>query len=240
MGYNPTWYKTKRSTKVTVTNDNVSCRYHNTEVVKVDYHDHTALRHDIRNSTGTITLNSGGYRTKTTMLRMNQVARNHGFRFSVWTEGGTWFVTYWPPLSRPYLGVTEVFHDGIKIPIMAKTFSDKDFYDRAVLVEDKRLSLYQVKSKNTFVSLSFDGYTLSILPSKAWTKRFRMLYEAANADVGDAVLFEGDEALLYMKHFTPDTEGLLRAGETVRRQLPLSVLFNLVGYDAELFFSRFL
>jgi hypothetical protein len=54
-------------------------RYHDTDVVKfTDAH---------------ITLNSGGWRTATTKLRMNQAASQYGLGFSVSQKDGVWFVT---------------------------------------------------------------------------------------------------------------------------------------------------
>ena len=41
---------------------------------------------------GTVTLNSGGWRTATTKARMNQAANQLGLGFSVYQEKGDWYV----------------------------------------------------------------------------------------------------------------------------------------------------
>lgn len=57
----------------------VSVRYHSTEVVRVA-------------ADGTVTLNTGGWRTVTTKARMNQAANEFGLPYSVYQEKGDWFV----------------------------------------------------------------------------------------------------------------------------------------------------
>jgi len=55
------------------------CVYHSTCVAK-------------RMANGTIKLNSGGWRTVTTKLRMNQFARQYGVRYMVYQKDFDWFV----------------------------------------------------------------------------------------------------------------------------------------------------
>lgn len=55
--------------------------YHKTAVVSVKLN-------------GDIVLNSGGWRTVTTKLAMNQVASQTQHPFAVWQEKGEWFVTW--------------------------------------------------------------------------------------------------------------------------------------------------
>lgn len=72
-------------TATTVQRDKItgalSVRYHWTDVVKSD-------------ASGTVTLNSGGWRTATTKLRMNQAANQFGLGFRVSQRKGSWFVLY--------------------------------------------------------------------------------------------------------------------------------------------------
>lgn len=58
----------------------VSVRYHSTEVVRVA-------------ADGTVTLNTGGWRTATTKARMNQAANEFGLGYMVYQEKGDWFVS---------------------------------------------------------------------------------------------------------------------------------------------------
>jgi hypothetical protein len=55
-------------------------RYHATDVVKF--------------SDAHITLNSGGWRTNTTKLRMNQASNQFGLGFTVYQRMGQWFVRF--------------------------------------------------------------------------------------------------------------------------------------------------
>lgn len=55
--------------------------YHQTVVVKVL-------------DKGGIRLNSGGYRTNTTKMAMNQASNQEGLGFQVFQKDGEWFVTY--------------------------------------------------------------------------------------------------------------------------------------------------
>ena len=65
--------------KIISTESYTAYRYHNTAVVRVD-------------RDGTITLDSGGYRTATTKLAMNQVSNQFGYGFQVIQRKGDWFV----------------------------------------------------------------------------------------------------------------------------------------------------
>lgn len=65
----------------------LSVVYHSTEVVKVAMD-------------GTVTLNTGGWRTATTKARMNQAANEFGLSFSVYQEKGDWFVALHTPEKR--------------------------------------------------------------------------------------------------------------------------------------------
>lgn len=56
--------------------------YHNTEVVKLD------------RDTGTITLDTGGYKTVTTKRRMNQAAYQFDLAFTVFQKDHKWFVNW--------------------------------------------------------------------------------------------------------------------------------------------------
>ena len=85
--------------------------YHSTEVVKV------ALD-------GTVTLDTGGWRSNTTKLRMNQAAQQYGLGFGVFQKNFDWFVcfvnpaydgsqsNYWLPDKNnlPFDGRTIVFN----------------------------------------------------------------------------------------------------------------------------------
>jgi len=54
--------------------------YHNTQVVRVTDKE--------------ITLNTGGWSTVTTKLRMNQAANEYGLGYKVFQKDYAWFVTY--------------------------------------------------------------------------------------------------------------------------------------------------
>ena len=55
-------------------------KYHDTDVVKFNYHE--------------VILNSGGFRTSTTKLRMNQAASEFGLGYRVFQKNFEWFVQY--------------------------------------------------------------------------------------------------------------------------------------------------
>lgn len=69
----------KTATKVLNENGFTKVVYHNTAVVKFDQ--------DI------IELNSGGWRTNTTKVRMNQASNQFGLGFHVFQRNGDWYVT---------------------------------------------------------------------------------------------------------------------------------------------------
>jgi hypothetical protein len=68
------------ATKVTTLDGETSVKYHDTVVVRF--------------RPGQVVLNSGGWRTATTKLRMNQAANEFGLRFQVFQSKGEWFVTH--------------------------------------------------------------------------------------------------------------------------------------------------
>jgi len=71
----------KHATKVTKDGTTSTVRYHYTDVVKVNW------------NTGIITLNTGGWDTATTKLRMNQASREWGLGYHVYQHKGDWFVS---------------------------------------------------------------------------------------------------------------------------------------------------
>ena len=72
----------KHATKVTKDGQTSTVRYHYTDVVKVDW------------DTGIITLNTGGWETSTTKLRMNQASSEWGLGYHVYQHKHDWFVTH--------------------------------------------------------------------------------------------------------------------------------------------------
>ena len=72
----------KHATKVTKDGQPSTVRYHYTDVVKVDW------------DTGIITLNTGGWETSTTKLRMNQASSEWGLGYHVYQHKHDWFVTH--------------------------------------------------------------------------------------------------------------------------------------------------
>lgn len=67
-------------TSVQVVNGETSVRYHSTDVVCFDWKK--------------ITLRSGGWRTVTTKLRMNQASNQFDLGYSVYQEKGDWYVVF--------------------------------------------------------------------------------------------------------------------------------------------------
>lgn len=78
-------------------------RYHSTDVVKFNSQE--------------IILDSGGYLTVTTKLRMNQASNQYGLGYYVYQQKGDWFVRYYEgfksDVDSPY--VTVPFTDGMLI-----------------------------------------------------------------------------------------------------------------------------
>lgn len=99
---NKHWYKTKRATTVVKNGDWLACYYHDTPVVQW------------RQDKSQIVLNSGGYLTKTTKTRMNEVASNYALPFRVYQEKGEWYVTLG---SGSYPIQTLDFSDGMVIKL---------------------------------------------------------------------------------------------------------------------------
>ena len=71
----------RHATKVTKDGKTSTVRYWSTDVVKVNW------------NTGIITLNTGGWDTVTTKLRMNQASREWGLGYHVYQSKGDWFVS---------------------------------------------------------------------------------------------------------------------------------------------------
>jgi hypothetical protein len=79
MAYNRlSMYKTR----IENTDNVMQVIYHNTAIVSVD------------NSSGNITLNSGGYESVTTKRKMNQASRQFNLGYSVFQKNFIWYVTY--------------------------------------------------------------------------------------------------------------------------------------------------
>lgn len=81
----------KTATSIRQENGVTNIRYHDTDVVTFD--------------AKTITLKSGGWRTKTTKSRMNQSANQFGLGFQVYQKDYNWYVTF--------KGETVDYFDGI-------------------------------------------------------------------------------------------------------------------------------
>ena len=66
----------------------------------------------IMSENGTVTLNSGGFLTATTKLRMNQFSKEFcNGRFHVYQKAGNWFVGWWGSDCER----DEPFYDGMKV-----------------------------------------------------------------------------------------------------------------------------
>lgn len=70
----------KVATAYSKTEDGLTVIYHQTTVVKVDHHG--------------ITLNTGGWKTVTTKVRMNQASNQFNLGYSVFQHKGEWYVTW--------------------------------------------------------------------------------------------------------------------------------------------------
>ncbi len=75
-------------------------QYHATKVVQFNF--------------GSVILNSGGYLTKTTKLRMNQASEQFNLGYFVWQKKFEWFVDY--------DGETLEFYDGMVLERNQKLF----------------------------------------------------------------------------------------------------------------------
>lgn len=75
-------------TRIETDADGVHVRYHNTRVIS-------------RAPDGTITLRTGGWRTVTTKLRINQAFREWGLPFSLYQKHHAWYVQRLPWDSTP-------------------------------------------------------------------------------------------------------------------------------------------
>lgn len=82
----------KHKTSVLVTGGIITVVYHRTPVVEVN-----------RNS-GMITLDNGGWRSRTTLLRMNQASQQYGLGYSVYQRKGQWYVDDCNGQTTEYVG----------------------------------------------------------------------------------------------------------------------------------------
>ena len=100
----PKWNRvTRHNTRITYDNVGRIVTYHTTAIVR-----HNTLQ-------GVITLNSGGWQTVTTKVRMNQYA--HEFAngaYSVYQQKGVWYVRIH---TGPQAGQTVDFFDGMEIKL---------------------------------------------------------------------------------------------------------------------------
>ena len=70
----------KHQTRVTQLNDLTKITYHQTDVVRF--------------TPQTITLDSGGWHTPTTKLRMNQSSNQYGLGYQVYQRDHTWYINF--------------------------------------------------------------------------------------------------------------------------------------------------
>lgn len=75
----------------------------------VRYHQTVVAR---KHADGVIELDSGGWRTATTKLRMNQFAHQYGLGFGVYQEKGEWYVSAGDNIGFP-------FRDGMTFSVSA-------------------------------------------------------------------------------------------------------------------------
>ena len=75
------------ATKVRVVNDTTLVEYHDTVVVSF--------------TKDKIVLDSGGWKTATTKLRMNQTANEYNLGFQVYQDKKEWYVSIWKPGPDP-------------------------------------------------------------------------------------------------------------------------------------------
>jgi hypothetical protein len=76
----------------------ITVRYHSTDVFRYDQHPGCA---------GMVTLRSGGWKTVTTKLRINQAFNQYGLDFGLYQARGEWFVWHRPS------GRKVAFRDGM-------------------------------------------------------------------------------------------------------------------------------
>jgi hypothetical protein len=84
-----------------VHNDQAHCQlrnavvvtYHNTDVVAISGSDRTGYD---------VILNTGGYKTATTKLRMNQAMNEYDFPIGVFQKDGAWYVQFNGPNTVPF------------------------------------------------------------------------------------------------------------------------------------------
>lgn len=96
--YNPPKAWKSRNTRTRTEGAEFIVRYHSTDVFK------------FKESTGVVTLNSGGWHTATTMRRMNQAAFEFGLAFKVKQIDFAWYVVF-------SSGRAVAFEDGMQIAV---------------------------------------------------------------------------------------------------------------------------
>lgn len=85
----------KKATSYTKSDEEIVFRLYNTNIVTVRPTE--------------IILNTGGWRTKTTKLRMNKIADEHSLGYQVYSEKGRWVV------AVGHITNIVPFHDGMSI-----------------------------------------------------------------------------------------------------------------------------
>ena len=88
----------KHKTKVFEDDGDLVCKYHNTEVCRLGW--------------GRLVLRSGGYRTSTTKVRINQFCNEHNLPYKVYQRSGVWY------LDTPSGDL--LFQDGIELPAIIR------------------------------------------------------------------------------------------------------------------------
>ena len=74
--------------------------YRDTEGIHVKYHSTRVVSLSVD---GMVTLRSGGYRTFTTKVRMNQASNQFDLGFTVWQKNFNWFVDLPDGSTRPFV-----------------------------------------------------------------------------------------------------------------------------------------
>lgn len=84
---------------------------------KITYHGTVVVYFDRQK----IVLDSGGWRTVTAKLRMNQASRQYGLGYWVWQKSYDWYV------NCPVTGKTLDFHDGMVLQRCIAAIADKEY-----------------------------------------------------------------------------------------------------------------
>lgn len=87
----------KHKTTIQSSGDVTVVTYHATPIVTINHRE------------GTVTLDSGGWRTKTTKTRMNQAASEFNLPYHIYQKRYKWYVDYY--------NYTLFFIDGMKLPL---------------------------------------------------------------------------------------------------------------------------